>query len=322
VLHPQMYKAPTGYPIDRALLDAAASLPRTSRADAIRARQAAPAQRRQAGRVVIDRGAVEEHECVSADGHAVALRVYAPHERRSRGVVYHVHGGGFVLGDLQTSHERNLEFAQELGTVVVSVDYRLAPEWPYPAPVEDVYSGLVWIGEQAGRLDIDPGMVALHGVSAGGALAASAALIARDRNGPSIHFLHLKSPTVDDRLHTPSSLRFTDTPAFTRGDAEMCWSAYLGTIVRGDEAVPVYAAPGRASDLRELPRAYVSVAEFDPLRDEAIDFARALVGNGVSVELHLFPGTYHGSSSVREAAVTRRELAEEIAVLANALGIA
>ena len=231
--------------------------------------------------------------------------------------MYHVHGGGFIVGDLEMSHLLNVEMARLLGSVVVSVDYRLAPEWPFPIPVEDVYGGLVWLHERANEFDIDPSLVALHGQSAGAGLVAAAALMARDRKGPPIRFQLLTSPTIDDQLVTASSRHFTDTPALTRRDMEICWSAYLGPITRGGNDVPPYAAPRRATNLTNLPQTYISAAEFDPLRDEAIEFARALLSAGVSVELHLFPGTFHGSLGAQEASISRRQLAEEIAVLSR-----
>jgi acetyl esterase/lipase len=304
----------SSYRIDEELAPSAAALPRVDRTDVAQARRIA------AGRTRPRPGAeagvtVEDHTCTAADGHVVGLRVYRPDRRTADGAVYHVHGGGFIVGDLGTSHLRNVEIAREVGAVVVSVDYRLAPEWPFPTPVEDVHRGLGWLHDHAGELGIDPSLVVLHGVSAGGALAAATALLARDRNGPAVRFLFLTSPVLDDRLATDSSAAFTDTPALTRRDVEICWSAYLGPAVRGTDAVPPYAAPARATDLTGMPPTYVSVAEFDPLRDEAIDFARSLLAAGVGVEVHLFPGTYHGSLAVRGAAVSERQLAEEIAVL-------
>jgi acetyl esterase/lipase len=304
------------YQLDTELAASAATLPSIDRTDVAAARRVLASRAAgSAGEGV----STEDHSCAGADGRPVGLRVYRPDCRTNRGAVYHVHGGGFILGDLEMSHARNIEIARETGSVVVSVDYRLAPEWPFPTPVEDVYSGLVWLRERADDLGIDPALVAVHGVSAGGALAAGAALLARDRHGPPIRLLFLASPVLDDRLGTDSGRRFTDTPALTRRDAEICWSAYLGPLGRGTDAVPAHAAPARAEDLTNLPRTYVSAAEFDPLRDEAIEHARALLAAGVPVELHLFPGTYHGSSAVRDAAISRRQLTEEIAVLKNAL---
>ncbi|MEU0511688.1 alpha/beta hydrolase [Amycolatopsis sp. NPDC006125] len=302
------------YRMDEELVPSIAALPTVDRTDVAEARRIASSRYTRSGPV--EGVSVHDYSCAAADGHVIALRAYRPSRRTNSGAIYHVHGGGFILGDLDMSHLRNAEIARETGAVVVAVDYRLAPEWPFPTPLDDVYSGLLWLREHAGELGIDPSLIVLHGVSAGGALAAAAALLARDRNGPPVRFQFLKSPALDDRLRTASSRRFTDTPALTRRDAEISWSAYLGGAAG---AVSPYAAPARATDLTNLPPAYVSVAEFDPLRDEGIDFARSLLAAGVPVELHLFPGTYHGSGSVREAAVSRRELSEEVAVLRKVL---
>lgn len=280
-------------------LRVAAARPRLDRADPATARRltAGPAPEAVAGVTV------SEHEVPSTDGHAVRLRRYRPDDRTFAVTVYHVHGGGFVLGDLDSGHLRNAEIAREVGADVVAVEYRLAPEHPFPAPLEDVYAGLTWLGDGA----------VLHGLSAGGALAAGAALLARDRGGPTVRGQLLVSPVVDDRLRTASS-RLMDTPALTRRDLELCWAAYLGP----GEVSP-YAAPARAR-LTGLPRTYVSVAEHDPLRDEGIDFARALLAAGVTVELHLFPGTFHGSLAVPDAAVSIRQRTEETTVLRTLLG--
>jgi acetyl esterase/lipase len=152
-------------------------------------------------------------------------------------------------------------------------------------------------------------------------LCAALALLARDRGGPAIAFQYLGVPEIDDRLETPSMRAFVDTPLWNRPLAELSWDRYLGAGVRGTENVPVYAAPARATDLGNLPPAYISAMEFDPLRDEGIAYAQALLAAGVTVELHLFPGTFHGSRMVQQATLTRRETAEATAVLARALGM-
>jgi acetyl esterase/lipase len=190
-------------------------------------------------------------------------------------------------------------------------------EWPFPAPLEDVYSGLVWLHDNADELEIDPSSIVVHGISAGAGLAAATALVARDRGGPGIRLQFLMTPMLDDRLSSESRLQFVDTPGFTRGDAHVCWNAYLGQATGGD--VSPYTAPARAADLSDLPPAYISVAEFDPLRDEAIGYAQSLLQSGVAVELHLFPGTFHGSSAVQSAMVSRRQWSDEVAVLRNAM---
>jgi acetyl esterase len=309
------------YRIDEELAPVAAALPHVDRTDVAEARRIMADRVGASGRWArADEGVTtEDHVFESADGTKVGLRVYRPAHRTNRGAVYHVHGGGFIVGDLEMSHRLNVELAREVGSVVVSVDYRLAPEWPYPTPIQDAYGGLVWLHERAGELGVDPSLVALHGQSAGAGLAAAASLMARDRNGPPIRFQLLTSPTLDDRVTTPSSRRFTDTPALTRRDLEICWSSYLGPIERGSSDVSPYAAPARETDLTNLPQTYVSAAEFDPLRDEAIEFAQALLAAGVPVELHVFPGTFHGSLAAPVAAVSRRQVAEEIAVLKRVL---
>ncbi len=249
----------------------------------------------------------------------VPIRIYRPVERRTQGAVYSVHGGGFIAGGLDTEHALHVTLARELGAVVVSVDYRLAPETPFPGPLEDVYAGLVWTAEHADELGIDPGRIAIQGTSAGGGLCAALALLARDRNGPHIAFQFLAVPELDDRLSTPSMTAFTDTPLWDRPKAIASWDFYLGAGRAGSDEISVYAAPARATDLAGLPPAYVSVMHFDPLRDEGIAYALAMLAAGVSVELHLFPGTFHGSFLVQHAAISQREQAEMVAVLRQAL---
>lgn len=251
----------------------------------------------------------------------VPVRIYWPAERSAPAAVYSVHGGGFVAGDLETEHAGNVGLARELGVVVVAVDYRLAPETPFPGPLEDVYAGLVWTAEHAAELGVDPHRIAIHGISAGGGLCAALALLARDRNGPHIAFQFLGVPELDDRLATASMTAFTDTPLWSRPKAVASWDFYLGAGRAGSDDVSIYAAPARATDLAGLPPAYISVMQFDPLRDEGIAYAQALLAAGVTVELHLFPGTFHGSALIPDAAISKREGAEAIAVLRRALAL-
>jgi acetyl esterase len=252
----------------------------------------------------------------------VRVRLYRPESAASspHGAILHAHGGGFVMCDLESSHARNTHLVRELGVPLVSVDYRLAPEHPFPAAVDDTYAALDWLAAEAPALGVDPARIALHGISAGAALVAGVALLARDRGGPAPCFQYLGIPVVDDRQNTGSIRRFTDTPMWDAAKAAISWTAYLGQGGPGSADVSPYAAPGRATDLTGLPPAYISVMEFDPLRDEGIAYAQALLTAGVTVELHLFPGTFHGSAGAAPgAAITQREHAEEIAVLAAAL---
>jgi acetyl esterase/lipase len=251
----------------------------------------------------------------------VRVRIYTPERIAAPAAIFDVHGGGFIVGDLDIDHPSNLRYARELGVVVVSVDYRLAPEAPYPAGIEDCYAALAWTAKNAAELGIDPNRIAIHGGSAGGGLCAGLALLARDRGGPAIVFQYLGVPELDDRLDTPSMRAFVDTPLWNRPNAEISWDCYLGPGVRGSADVPIYAAPARATDLAGLPPAYISVMEFDPLRDEGIAYAQALLAAGVTTELHLFPGTFHGSALAEHATVSKREAAETLAVLARALDV-
>ncbi|AXI77216.1 alpha/beta hydrolase [Peterkaempfera bronchialis] len=260
--------------------------------------------------------------CRDASRHLL-LRTYRPRDVPGPlPVLYGIHGGGYVLGSPEVDHDTNLRFCRELGALVVSVDYRLAPEHPYPAALEDCYAGLCALVERAAELDLRPDRLAVWGDSAGAGLATALTMLARDRGGPAIRFQHLHSPAVDDRLATPSARRFTDTPVWNRRNAEISWDAYLGPGTPGSDGVPPYAAPARArtADLVGLPPAYIAVMEFDPLRDEGIDYARALLAAGVPTELHLFPGTFHGAAMVPHAAVVQRITAEAVAVLRRALG--
>jgi acetyl esterase/lipase len=252
----------------------------------------------------------------------VIVRVYVPKVRATPIVpaILYIHGGGFYVGSIETEHGGSARLAQELGVVVVSVEYRLAPEHPFPAGLEDCYAALVWLHDQADALGVDPARVAINGGSAGGGLAAGLALLARDRGGPAICFQYLGIPELDDRLDTPSMQRFHDTPMWSRPQAEQSWAWYLGDAHGSDDVSP-YAAPARATDVAGLPPAYISTMEFDPLRDEGIFYALKLLAAGVSVELHSFPGTFHGSAIASDAAVTRREGVERMTVLRRVLGL-
>lgn len=253
----------------------------------------------------------------------VPVRVYRPAgasaTARVPGILM-IHGGGFVIGSVEAEHAGAALTAMDTGAVVVSVDYRLAPEHPYPAALHDCYAALRYLHAEADAWGVDPQRVALTGASAGGGLAAATALFARDRGGPAVCFQLLQIPELDDRLQTPSMRTFVDSPMWNRPLAEQSWRAYLGPLYGSDD-VPSFAAPARADDLSGLPPAYVSTAENDPLRDEGITYAQRLLQAGVSVELHQFPGTFHGSALVTTAAISKRAQRESALVLRQALGV-
>jgi len=249
----------------------------------------------------------------------VPVRVYAPTERTGPlpGLLC-LHSGGFVAGGLDTVDVSARQIADGVGAVVVSVDYRLAPEHPYPAGLEDCYAVLEWVAKNAAALGIEPERIGVYGESAGGGLAAALALLTRDRGGPALCFQHLEVPELDDRLGTPSMRSFTDTPVWHRPNAEASWRHYLGDLPNESDVSP-YAAPARAADLSGLPPAWISVAEFDPLRDEGIEYAHRLIQAGTPTELHTYPGTFHCSFVVPGTAITERMLADRTAALRRGL---
>lgn len=258
-----------------------------------------------------------DHEVPGVEGVPVPVRVFRPSDAPAPlPAVLLLHGGGFVMGGLEALTAQAVDLCVHLPAVVVAVDYRLAPEHPYPAALRDCESALRWTASEAEPLGVAAARIGVHGMSAGGGLAAALTLLVRDRGGPPVRFQVLDAPEVDDRVETSSARTFDETPLWNHADAVLSWQHYLRGW-NGD--VPAYAAPARASDLSGLPPAYVSVYENDPLRDEGLAYASGLLRAGVSVELHLFPGTFHRSAVLTGAAVSRRQAAETRDALRRAL---
>lgn len=234
----------------------------------------------------------------------VPVRIYTPGGASAgAGVLVWFHGGGYVFGEIEASERACVEIADVVGCVVVSVEYRLAPEHPYPAGLDDCSAALTWVAEHSDELGVDPTRLAIGGVSAGGGLAAALALRVRDENGPRLVYQVLDNPMLDDRMETESIREFTDTPLWTHGQAILGWEFYLGDR---SADTPSYAAAARAADVSGLPPAWISANELDPLRDEAIEYALRLMRAGVPVELHHRPGTFHGSNGFPGIAVSDR----------------
>lgn len=228
--------------------------------------------------------------------------------------VLHFHGGGHVIGLPEMDKPQLMRWAAELACVVVSVDYRLAPETPFPGPMDDAYAALRWLHEQAEALDVDRQRIAVSGVSAGGAMAACLALMARDRGEFAIAFQHLEAPRLEDRLATPEK----DNPCtgefvWTRANSAYCREAYLG----GDNPSP-YASAARANDLSGLPPAYIAVGSLDLFVDECLAFTARLIRAGVPAELIVYPGAFHGFKMAATASVTQRAEHDNIAALRRA----
>ncbi|WP_405540779.1 alpha/beta hydrolase [Streptomyces sp. NBC_00075] len=215
--------------------------------------------------------------------------------------IYHTHGGGMFTGDNRTLLSPLLEWAVEFKAVVVSVEYRLAPEHPDPAPIEDCYAGLVWTAEHADELGIDPARLLIAGTSAGGGLAAGTALLARDRGGPELIGQILMCPMLDDRMRTPSSRMLHGEATWDFTSNQTGWTALLGDR-RGGPDVSGYTAPARATDLTGLPPAFLDVGTVDTFRDEVVDYATRIWQAGGTAELNVWPGGFHGFTAVAPAA--------------------
>ncbi|MFG2120367.1 alpha/beta hydrolase [Streptomyces sp. NPDC048710] len=208
-------------------------------------------------------------------------------------VIYHVHGGGMVLGDNRAGVDGPLAWARELGAVVVSVEYRLAPEHPHPAPIDDVHAGLLWTAAHAKEIGGDPDRIVIAGASAGGGLTAALALLLRDRQGPPVIGQLLMCPMLDDRNESVSSHQMAGLGAWDRTANETGWTALLGER-RGGPDVPSHAAPARATDLSGLPPAFLDVGSAETFRDEVVDYASRIWQSGGTAELHVWPGGFHG----------------------------
>ena len=242
----------------------------------------------------------------SSDGHQVPVRVYRPAglDKDAPALIF-IHGGGFVMGDVSSRDLICLGLAHHGQCAVVSVDYRLAPEHPFPAGFDDCHAALEWLAQEPLEAGLCPAKIAVCGISAGGGLAAALALKSRDQKGPALVHQFLIIPDVDDRLITASSHRIHDPRVWDRRTAEVSWQMYLGDSHGGD--VSPYAAPARATDLSGLPPATVLVEDLDILRDEGVDYANRLNDAGVRTELHVYPGTFHGHFGVvPDAAISQR----------------
>ena len=221
----------------------------------------------------------------------VAVRLHRP--KGATGdlpCMYFMHGGGYVFGTHLMDDLRFDRLCPALNCMGVSVEYRLAPETPYPGPLEDCYAGLKWTYDNAAQLGIDRSRLGIGGASAGGGLAAGLALLTRDRAEVPLAFQLLIYPMIDDRL-TRASHKW-EVPIWTPRSNDAGWRAYLGPVFGGD--VPAYAAASRATDLAGLPPAYIMVGALDAFLDEDVDYAMGLTHFGVPTELHVYPGGPHG----------------------------
>ncbi|MDZ7886375.1 MAG: alpha/beta hydrolase [Mycobacterium sp.] len=268
-------------------------------------------QRRADGAAQLDTAGVDIEDAVAFE--EVPVRIY---RGGTQGAVVYCHSGAFVLGNLDTDHLQCVELARRAAVTVISMDYRLAPEHPYPAGFDDALAVLHWTADNAAYWGVAADRLAVAGSSAGGALAAGLAQCAADGSAPPLRFQLLHQPVLDDG-RTPSKQEFTHTPGFDGPAAELMWRYYLA-----GECPPAGAVPARAVDLTGLAPAFISCSELDPLRDEAIDYALRLMWAGVPTELHVVPGSCHGFDSLLpEWEISRQMFDLQGAALRRALAL-
>ena len=242
--------------------------------------------------VVSDRVDRRDHTFPGLEGDPeITVRVHRPKgEEGLLPCIYWVHGGGYIIGSYEMEDLRFDRWCQSLNCVGVAVEYRLAPETPYPGPLDDCYAGLRWTFEHAEALGIDRDRLGIGGASAGGGLAAGLALLARDRGEVAVAFQLLVYPMLDDRIETVSS--GWAVPIWPPASNRFGWDSYLGELAGGK--APAYAVPARATDLAGLPPALILVGSLDGFFDEDVDYASRLNHAGVHCELHVYPGAPHG----------------------------
>jgi acetyl esterase/lipase len=235
----------------------------------------------------------------------VSVRLYRPKLRDAElPCVLHMHGGSFVVGNTAAHEAAHRMLSLDLQCAVVSVECRLAPETPFPGPVDDGYAALTWLWAQAPALGIDRARIGVSGESAGGGLAAGLALLARDRGEFPLLFQHLTYPMIDDRTCTRQDQNaFTGEFIWTRDSNHFGWASFLGALP-GSDGISPYAAAARATDLAGLPPTFIATGALDLFVDENVVYATRLMRAGVPTELHVYSGAYHGFSFAPQAAVT------------------
>ncbi len=261
---------------------------------------------------------IEERAIPGPDGD-IPIAIYQPPNPAPRPGLLMIHGGGYIVG---TAREdiNGIGYAEHVGCTVVSVEYRMAPEYTYKEAIADCFAGLNWIFDNADQLGVDASRIAIGGGSAGGGLTAALALYNRDNKGPDVAFQLLVYPMLDDTHETPSGYEVTHPNVWNRDVSLKAWKMYLGDE-QGAEDVSPYAAAARATDLSGLPPAFVTVGTEDLFRDEDIDYAQRLMPAGVPTELLVIPGMYHGGESMAPTAgVSQRMRMGYLDALKRAIG--
>lgn len=252
------------------------------------------------------------------------VTIYRPRGRDGECLpaVYNIHGGGMIVGHRSWEAARVVDIVDDLGVVGVNVEYRLAPENPYPAGVEDCYAGIVWLAENAASLGVDGDRIVVMGGSAGGGFSAAVALLARDRGGPRMAGQLLLCPMLDNTNTTIASLQYDGIGTWQRNLNLLAWSCVLGEHLAYSADAPAYAAPSRASDLSGLPPAFIEVGAAEMFRDEDVDYATRIWSTGGQAELHVWGGGCHGFDMyMPQAEISRAALATRSSWLRRVLGV-
>ena len=266
---------------------------------------------------------VEQRQVPGLDGDPdISLLILTPTTATGTlGCLYHTHGGGMIIGDNRLGVPDMLDWAEEFGLVVVSVEYRLAPETPHPGPINDCYAGLAWTAEHAAELGYEPGRLIVAGTSAGGGLTAALALMARDKGGPALAGQMLICPMLDDRNDTISSRQMAGLGVWDATANNTGWTALLGAA-RGGPDVSPYASPARETDLSGLPPTFIDVGSAETFRDEDVAYATRIWQAGGHAELHVWPGGFHGfDGMVPQAALSQEAKAARVRWLHRVLDI-
>ena len=260
----------------------------------------------------LDKNVTMENRLIPGPAGEQKIRIYqAKESKKPAPAVVYIHGGGMILGGIEVEAATTQMLCAETGATVISVDYRKAPEFPYPCGPDDCYSAAKWVFDNASELGIDVKNIGIYGSSAGGGLALAVVLMARDRKTMNFKYMLPIYPMIDDRNETSSTHEVTEIGMWDRSGNSEAWTWYLG-----GKPADSYAAPARAADLTGLPPAFIDVGALDAFRDEDADFALRLLKSGVACEFRVYPGAYHGSEIFApEADLSKRIVASRIDAL-------
>ena len=266
-----------------------------------------------------------DYSIPNIDGPEVLVRVYRPKDQEGPlPALLWIHGGGYCLGSMEGEDNVVRQITKAVGAVIVSVDYRLAPEHPFPAALNDCRGALQWLVDNTNWLAVDPARIAVGGISAGAGLAAGLALYIRDKTEIQLNFQFLLCPMIDDRCVTASSHMITDKRVWNRDSNLIAWKHYLNRVKTPEKEtykdVSEYAAASRATDLSGLPPAYIAVGSVDAFVDENRDYAQRLEASGVSTQFDVFEGGFHGFEFIAPSAKISKEARKShFGALRNAL---